>query len=121
MPSELLIAVPPVAPSGAPPESRPDSVAMSRFTTLLNAVQKWAAEHERATKIYLLADGERFDLFVVPRSATYDFDLRRALSDLLLALADRGYTVLGSLVPDGSPDELRAYFDPDQALVLYRQ
>lgn len=121
MPSELLIAVPSAVPSGAPPEPRPESVAMSRFTALLNAVQKWAVEHERAAKIYLLANGERFDLFVVPRFATYDFDLRRGLSDLLLALTDRGYTVLGSLVPDGPPDELRAYFDPDQALVLYRQ
>jgi hypothetical protein len=36
-----------------------------------------------------------------------------------IALGDAGLDLCVSVIPDGAPDELRAFFDPDAALLLY--
>ncbi|MBN9122166.1 MAG: hypothetical protein J0I06_24005 [Planctomycetes bacterium] len=68
--------------------------------------------------MYITSEDGIVHLRLAAKSGPYDFELRRALSEFVLKLTDGGFDVLGSLIPDGTPSELAAYFDPDQALVL---
>jgi len=93
---------------------------MARFTSLLGFVRAWLWADDRVAKVYITSEEGVVYLRVVTRAVPYDFDLRRSLTDLILKLNRGGYDVLGSLIPDGTPDELAAYLDLDQALVLLR-
>lgn len=94
--------------------------AMARLTALLGFVRAWIAKDDRVGKVYVTFEEGVVHLRVIPRSTPYNFALRRDLSDFILKLTDGGFDVLGSITPDGTPDELAAFFDPDQALVLSR-
>jgi hypothetical protein len=72
----------------------------------------------RLNKVYFVPEGSSLKLYVIPKSTTHDFELTDTLCKLLIELGDDGFDTLGSQVPDGTPEELSAYFDPDKAFVL---
>ncbi|MCI0704139.1 MAG: hypothetical protein L0241_24035 [Planctomycetia bacterium] len=94
---------------------------MARVNAFLNAVREWVAKNERVARVFITAEGSVFKLHVTATEIPYDFALRHSLTDFVLAMTDRGYDVVGSLIPDGAPDELAAFLDLSQALILCRQ
>ena len=123
MSTEVLLSAGTGATDDHPAERRRrrEGRALARFTALLGFVRAWVAKDERIAKMYITSEDGIVHLRAVAKSVPYDFELRRALSEFILKLTDGGFDVLGSLIPDGTPDELAAFFDPDQALVLSRQ
>jgi hypothetical protein len=91
---------------------------MAWFQHFLTEVGAWARLNaDRVAKVYLAPDGD-LNLYVVGRSAAYDFTLRSLLTDLVASLKEQRYPVYGSVIPGGNDDELRAFFNPDGAFVL---
>jgi hypothetical protein len=98
-----------------------EAQALNRIRRLLELVRGWALENEGRVKKVYLTIGNEFNLYVVSRTREYDFELTKALSVLLISLTDEGFAVHGAQVPDGPREELQAYFDPEEALVLSLQ
>lgn len=93
--------------------------AADDFRELLDEIAEWATDNaDRVSKLFLIVDVEVINLFVVAKSEEYDFALRKLLSDLVLSLREGGNPVRGSIIPDGTPEELRGVFDHDQAMSL---
>ena len=96
--------------------------AADDFRAFLNAIQHWVSDYAaRVFKVYLVVEPEVINLYAIAQSQEYDFELRAALSELVLSLRTDGISVRGSLVPNGEPEELKAFFDPESALVLSTQ
>ncbi len=123
MPTEIALGTGTAIPDAGVAERRRRSEhrAMVRFTSLLGFIRAWIAANDRAVKVYITPEEGVVHLRVVARAVPYDFELRRSLTDLVIKLNRGGYEVLGSVIPDGTADELAAYLDPEQALVLLRQ
>jgi hypothetical protein len=60
-------------------------------------------------------------VFVVGNSERFDFALGEDLANLELQLADAGWRVSILQIPLSSEEELKTYFDPDGALLIYAQ
>lgn len=117
MPSELLMGL----VSGAPPAPQPsqqndDARIVSLF---LRAVKAWALKVEdKLLKAYLATEPEGLRLFAIARTIGDERALLESLSLFSITLSDAGFELGVSVIPDGTPDELRAYLDPDAALAL---
>jgi hypothetical protein len=95
------------------------SRAFGGLVEVLARVRRWMGENEsRVKKVYVVSDADGLTLRVVPKSAAHDFELTNSLCDLTIEFADAGLDVLGSQIPDGTPEETAAYFDPARAIVL---
>lgn len=123
MSSQVLIGSGSSASNGDPAKRRRRWAqrAMIRFTELLNAVREWVAAHDQVARVYITTENGVVYLRVVSKSIPHESELRRSLSAFIIAQTDRGFDVLGSIIPDGTPDELQAFLDPSQAFVLFRQ
>jgi hypothetical protein len=95
---------------------------VARFTAeVLQPLAKWCEEHHgQISACYLLPpESAVLPVYVVGAREEYDFDLTRGLSDLALAFEERGWSVHASQIPRCEAEELRGFFDPDQALQVY--
>jgi hypothetical protein len=93
--------------------------ALERLMQIIQAVKAWAVTVEdRLLKAYLVAEEGGFRLYAVARSKEYDFELTKSLTNLSIELSDAGLDLGVSQVPDGTPEELQAFFDPAAALAL---
>lgn len=96
--------------------------SLSQLITLLGRIGGWIQEnHSRLKRVYFVASDGGFTLYAVPNSTKYDSELTRLLCDLIVDLGDEGYDAHCAQVPDGTADELAAFFDPSQALILTPQ
>lgn len=96
--------------------------AVNHLMAFLKRVGEWMTVNDaRLKKVYFVPDGSSFILYVLPKSEIHDFELTASLCDLVIELSDAGFDAFGSQVPDGTPDELAAYFDPSKAFVLARR
>lgn len=126
MPDELLLATPPDDRAGDGSKAgtrkrRAEQRAAARFAQCLDRVREWAARRpDRVAKVYLVVEADGVHLHVVGVAKNHDPALRQSLSELLLALADDGHAVFGAVIPDGTREELAAFFDPDAAFTLAR-
>jgi hypothetical protein len=88
----------------------------------LHPLRKWCENH--ASKVfgcYVPPPKGLLEVFVVGTAAKYDFDLGRELSKLELELYDAGWRVNVLQLPKCDDDNLRSYFNPDGAIVVYGQ
>lgn len=117
MPSELLMGLGPAGtPAPQPAQQNSDARIVGLF---LRAVKAWALEVEdKLLKAYLATEPEGLRLFAVARTIGEERALLESLSRLSITLSDAGFELGVSVIPDGTPDELRAYLDPDAALTL---
>jgi hypothetical protein len=100
-------------------QSRGLDQALNHFFAFLDRVRSWMTLNEpRLKKVYLVPEGSGLKLYVIPKSITHDFELTDSLCKFLIEMGDDGFDALGSQVPDGTPEELAAYFDPDKAFAL---
>ena len=100
---------------------RRDSRAVNRVMTVLSTVQDWVAADERIARVYVSTEQGTFHLRLIAVSPKADFDLTTSLTNLAISLTDRGIDTVCSLVPDGTPEELTAFFDPTDAFVISRR
>jgi len=120
-----------VQPRNADKEPAPGAVRQARaheaalraaaddLRSFLEVVRDWAiANSTRIARVYFAVESDGYRLFVCPRSKGYDATLTDALSAFLIALADEGYNIQGSQIPDGTPEELAAFFDPRHVFFL---
>lgn len=102
---------------GTPPG---EHAAFRQYKLLLEEISGWVRKNQhRVAKLYL--SSERNDvvrLCVIARSPEYDFELARKLADFVVTMAEKGFPLRGSQIPDGTPEELGAYFDVADSLVL---
>lgn len=93
--------------------------AASDFRVFLDQIREWAIDNSsKVAKIYLIVGLEQTDIYVISRSIEYDFELRKLVSALILSLRDAGTPAFATLIPDGSKEELSAYFDVSKVLSL---
>ena len=93
--------------------------AADDFRLLLDQIAAWATDNaDRVAKLFLIVDVEMIDLYVVGKGDEYDFVLRSVLSELVLAFRETGTPVRGSIIPDGTVEELQGIFDHGQAMSL---
>jgi hypothetical protein len=86
---------------------------------MIQAVRTWAVTVEnRLQKMYLAAEPEGLRLFVIARTIADEPELLKAAASMAISLGDAGLDLGVSVIPDGTPDELRAFLDPDAALLL---
>ena len=120
MPSELLVGY----GSSTARECRPTQQAsafqaMSRLLRTVQAVKEWALTAEdRLLRAYLAPLPEGLRLFAIARARGDCDPLRKSLTDLSVALVDADLDLDVMVLLDGTPDELRAFFEPDAALFL---
>jgi hypothetical protein len=116
--AELVLDSTPVERSDATARSRVRR-GMACFVRVLNEIRDWMrANQDRVARVYLIPHGRHLRMYVIGKSATPDFALTKSLAQLTIDLARAGYSLIGSEVPDGTPDELAAFFNPEKALVL---
>ena len=97
--------------------------SIERVMAVLSAVQAWAETNPRLARVYvsLAAEHNVFCLHAVSAVATYDFELTTSVTDLAIALTDRGIDTVGSRLPDVPPEEMTAFFDPSNSFVIHRR
>lgn len=96
--------------------------AVGRLMSFLKRIGEWMAVNDaRLKKVYFVPEESSFFIYVVAKSVTHDFELTKSLCDFTIELSDAGYDAFGSQIPDGTPDELAAFFDPSKAFLLARR
>lgn len=97
--------------------------SVEQVMAVLSAAQVWAETNDRLARVYVSYDEANgvFCLRAVSAHATYDFELTKSVTDLAIALTDRGIDTIGSRLPDVPPDEMTAFFDPSNSLVIHRR
>jgi hypothetical protein len=86
---------------------------------IIRAIKAWAPTVEdRLQKAYLAPQPEGLRLFAVPRKPAGGSALVTTLADLSITLADAGFDLGVSVIPDGTPEEFQAYLDLDAAILF---
>jgi hypothetical protein len=93
---------------------------MNLLLDFMRDVSRWIETvQDRVSRVYVLvADDGLIHLYVVQRDGKYDFELCRCLSEFTLAQFDIGVRSSGHIVPDGTDEELSAFFRPADAYVI---
>jgi hypothetical protein len=120
MPGELLVGYGPNTGCECRPTQQASAFqAMRRLLQTVEAVKEWARSAEdHLLKAYLAPQPEGLRLFAIARSLNDCEPLRSSLADLSIALADADLDLNTMVLLDCTPDELRAFFEPDAALLL---
>ena len=120
MTSELLVGFGSTTGNGYSLRQNEGEHALARLMRVIQAIKAWAVTVEhRLKKAYLVAEPEGLRLFVISRTTAADFELTKAACALSITLSDAGFDLSTSQIPDGTPDELAAYLDPDAAILLF--
>lgn len=99
-----------------------DEVILRRFERdFIQPLRAWCESNAgRVSACYVPFPAGHVEVYVVGKSAKYDFDLGSDLSGLELQLFDRGWRVNVVQLPRADEDDgLRAHFDYDGALEVY--
>lgn len=94
---------------------------ISQFKSdFIQPLRGWCEDHmSRVKGCYVPPPAGHIAVFVIGSSTRYDFDLGREISKLELTLVDRGWQVNVLQIPMCEAEEMRSYFNPDGALVIY--
>lgn len=100
-----------------------DAEVIKHFKTgFLHPLRRWCEGHaSKVLSCYVPPPLGHLDIFVVGTAERYDFDLGRELSKLELELYDAGWRVNVLQIPNCDDENLRSYFNPDGAMVVYGQ
>jgi hypothetical protein len=86
---------------------------------VIRTITAWARTVEdQLQKAYLAPEPEGLRLFAIPRKAADTSSLVASLAHLSITLSDAGFDLGVSVVPDGTPEEFQAFFDPDSAFLF---
>ncbi len=90
---------------------------LNLFLTMCQNIAAFMAENDGASfKAFVArADGGSLSLYVVTDHQAYDFDLSRKLAEFAGPYIERGLLESATLLPESSPEELSALFDPNSA------
>ena len=89
------------------------------FLRFMRDVAKWTTTVEdRLAKLYIAICEDSIHVYAIARMERYDFELSRLLSEFVIVQADAGIQANGHIVPDGTEEELSAFFDPNEAFLL---
>jgi hypothetical protein len=69
---------------------------------------------------YLVIGTGDVAFYVVGKVKIYDFGLSRELSELCVALNGQDWPIDTTLIPACEPEELAAFFDASESLLLFR-
>ena len=105
---------------GSSPVQPVPRAASRHYQQLLREITGWArTNRDRVAKLYLSPErGDAVRVCVIARTPEYDFELARRLAEFIVVMAEKGFPLRGSQIPDGSPEELGAFFDIADSLVL---
>ncbi len=88
----------------------------------LRPLMEWCqGQAARVHACYVPVPVDYVQVFVVGASPRYDFALGRELAKLEARLADAGWRVNVLQIPRSDDEELKTYFDPEGALLVYAQ
>jgi hypothetical protein len=104
-----------------------NAIARDRFVAqfrndFLNRLYNWCRNNSRnVLRCYVPfgSYGECIKVFVVNGSARFDFNLSDSIADLELELADAGWPCDILQIASGTPEEIRAFFDPAQSIQVF--
>jgi hypothetical protein len=115
MPFRLAVPTNPSRWAPAPSRSR----GLTRFKDTLQTVYRWVADHTvRVGRVFLVEEEGSFALFVTPAGSAYDRSLTSLLSEFAGAMTDAGMDLRVSQIPNGTEEELAAYFNTDGSFEL---
>ena len=121
MPSELVVEYgPAVTNECRPTRERAEYQAMSRLLRVVDAVKAWAPTVEnRLLKAYLTPRPEGgLRLIGIARRIADENSLHDALLQFSDELFEAGCEFGVNVYPDGTDDELQAFFDPNSSLLF---
>jgi len=97
--------------------------AIKQFKSgLLLPLMEWCEANQHwVSACYVPVPVGYVQVFVVGKSPKYDFGLGTELAQLELALVDAGWRVNVLQIPHADDEELKTYFDPEGALLVYAQ
>ena len=89
----------------------------------LPRLHNWCLEHQNKLAACFVSPprGPSLVVFVVGKTNQYDFELGKRISQLELDLEDMGWTSDVLQLPSGDDEELRTFFNPEQALQIYAE
>ena len=89
---------------------------------LLPAVHEWCVSHQDQVRAcYLTLTGQVMMGFVVSASRSYDFDLSDPVADLEFQLYQDNWPIEVIQIPNGDPDTVQTFFDPERSILVYGQ
>jgi hypothetical protein len=96
---------------------------INRFTTLfLQRLHAWCEKHpDQVEACYVLYPFSRefIKIFVVRKSAKFDFELSDSIADLEIVFENAGWPCDMLQVASGAPEELQAFFNVNQSMQIY--
>lgn len=100
-----------------------DKERFERFESeILLPLHDWClANRDKVRACYVPIPTTHLSVFVVTKSARFDFDLAAAVAALELDLAGKGWRVVVSQLPSTSDDSSSTYFNHEGALEVYAQ
>jgi hypothetical protein len=104
-------------------EHHRSSEAIKQFKSeFVRPLMEWCERNAaRVHSCYIPVPVGFVQVFVVGASTKYEFGLGKDLANLELALADAGWRVSVLQIPFCDDEELKTYFDPEGALLVYAQ
>lgn len=97
-----------------------DQRIMRFESEFLFPLYQWCAERaDRVCACYIPLPGSHIQVFVVTNSPQFDFDLAEEIAALERNLAQSGWRVGVSQLPNGDDRTLATFFNPEGALEVY--
>jgi hypothetical protein len=87
----------------------------------LQPLRDWCESHASKVRACYVPppDAGYLEVYVLGETEKFDFDLGRELAKLELQLADTGWRVNVTQIPDCPGESLRTHFNPDGAIEVY--
>jgi hypothetical protein len=89
--------------------------------SLLAPIRKWCSTRtDRVSECYAIFSPTEVLLFVIGKEDPYDFTLGGELAEFTADLLAADWPVQATLLPSATPEELTAFFDAGEAVLLFR-
>jgi hypothetical protein len=95
---------------------------VKRFTDeVILPLQRWSEKHQNQISACYMVFPESavLPVYMVGARDQYDFALTEELSQLAGDFEKHGWSVQAAQIPRCSPEDLLAYFNPENALIIY--
>ena len=95
---------------------------VKRFTDeVILPLQRWSDQHKDLISACYMVFPESavLPVYMIGAKEQYDFALTKELSQLASNFEEHGWSVQAAQIPRCSPEDLLAFFHPENALIIY--